>query len=528
MRRFHSYGPVDCERHFCVGRESLVEKCLDYLIGDPAKGGHYFTIWGPRQTGKTWLMREVIKVIRSRYDDRFLVGAMSMQGLVMKESEPDEAFLLRAPMLVELAFGIEIEAPDTWEQWQMAFSKSRGIFGKPVVLVIDEFDSLPPKVIDNLVRLFRNIYLNREAFNLHSLALIGVRAVLGIESERGSPFNIQRSLHVPNLTKDEVVDLFGQYRKESGQEVDPVVIEKVYQVTRGQPGLVSWFGELLTEKFNPGKDKKLDLLVWERTYGRACTTEWNNTILNLIKKAKGAYRPHVLELFAGSNVPFTLDADWCNYLYLHGIIDYESGIDSLGRETEICRFSNPFVQLRLYNTLTRDLVGDRTPILALDPLDDLSEVFDSQTLRMPALIRRYKDYLKRLKASGINPWKDQPRRVDMHLTEAAGHFHLYAWLREAVGRYCVISPEFPTGNGKVDLHLNCGGKAGIIEIKSFTDARQSRDAVRQAAGYAALLGSSSVVLVLFAPVEDETVLERLSGEQNLDGVVVTSFAISCC
>ena len=34
---------------------------------------------------------------------------------------------------------------------------------------------------------------------LHGLALVGVRAVLGIDSDRGSPFNVQRSLHVPNL-----------------------------------------------------------------------------------------------------------------------------------------------------------------------------------------------------------------------------------------------------------------------------------------------------------------------------------------
>ncbi len=30
----------------------------------------------------------------------------------------------------------------------------------------------------------------------------------------------------------------------------------------------------------------------------------------------------------------------------------------------------------------------------------------------------------------------------MHLTEAVGHFHLYAWLQNAVGRRCAISPEF--------------------------------------------------------------------------------------
>ncbi|MCP4349120.1 MAG: hypothetical protein GY795_26870, partial [Desulfobacterales bacterium] len=57
MRHFHSYGPVDCRLHFCVERRELIEKCTEQLVGIPEEGGHYFTMWGPRQTGKTWLMR---------------------------------------------------------------------------------------------------------------------------------------------------------------------------------------------------------------------------------------------------------------------------------------------------------------------------------------------------------------------------------------------------------------------------------------------------------------------------------------
>ena len=76
MRRFHSYGPVDCEEHFCVPRRELVQECLDQLIGHPDKGGHYFTIWAPRQTGKTWLIRQVQDKIATDYEAKFLVGAM--------------------------------------------------------------------------------------------------------------------------------------------------------------------------------------------------------------------------------------------------------------------------------------------------------------------------------------------------------------------------------------------------------------------------------------------------------------------
>jgi hypothetical protein len=38
MRRFHSYGPVDAEEHFCVERGELVEQCVERLLGNPDKG----------------------------------------------------------------------------------------------------------------------------------------------------------------------------------------------------------------------------------------------------------------------------------------------------------------------------------------------------------------------------------------------------------------------------------------------------------------------------------------------------------
>src|SRR5262249_43349539 len=136
----------------------------------------------------------------------------------------------------------------------------------------------------------------------------------------------------------------------------------------------------------------------------------------------------------------------------------------------VCRFSSPFVQRRLFAALTDDMFGDRGPILAIEPGDTLDDVLVPGGLCLSPLVERYRGYLKRLPGRGIDPWKGQPRRKDLHLTEAVGHFHLYAWLRDAIGRRCVISPEFPTGNGKVDLVVRTReGQVGLIEVKSFVD-----------------------------------------------------------
>lgn len=525
MRHFYSYGPPDCEEHFCVPRKELIRRCTQQLIGNSLKGGHYFTIWAPRQNGKTWLMREVKKQLDLKLKADFVIGMMSVQGVILKDSDPAEAFLKHIPLLIRETFGKKIDAPNDWEAFKQLFGRQDGLFDQPVVLFIDEFDSLPSQVIDLLVTLFRDMYLKRDSYLLHGLALVGVRALLGVESDRGSPFNVQRPLHAPNFSLQEVNELFNQYQEERGQTIAPEVVEALYQSVNGQPGLVCWLGELLTEKYNPGPSVTIRSEHWQNVYNRALNIEWNNTVLNLVKKAQGRHQRYVLELFAEADLKFTLDADWCNYLYLNGIIDALEKIEPSGKKTFVCRFASPFIQLRLYNALTQNLVGDRPPMLALDPLDELEDVFESAELNVTALLERYKDYLARLKAKGVNPWKDQPRRKDLHYTEAVGHFHLYHWLQNAIGRFCIISPEFPTGNGKVDLHLKCGEKSGLIEVKSFGGALQLKEARKQAAAYAYQCGFKSVAMALFAPVDDEAVLEKLSTIEKIDDVSVQVTAI---
>jgi hypothetical protein len=526
MRRFSSYGPVDPSEDFCVERRDLVEHCVAELVGNPDKGGHYFTIWAPRQSGKTWLMRRAIEEIRARYGDRFAVGAVSMQRILLMDGEPEEEGLFkRLPGMLEDAFGVKVAAPVDWDGYREVWSRGGGVFDRPVILLIDEFDSLPPKLIDRLVTIFRDIYLDRPSHLLHGLALVGVRAVLGVDSPRGSPFNVQRSLHVPNLTREEVTELFAQYQAESGQAVDPEVPGQVFDVTRGQPGLVSWFGELLTEKHNPGRPEPITPAVFRRVYGMALHAEWNNTILNLIKKARGPYQPHVVALFTDPNVPFSFQEEWCNYLYVNGILDRAPAPDDAGGSL-VCRFSSPFVQASLYAALTGDMFGSKGPILAIEPGDLLDDVFTPEGLCVPPLLARYRGYLARLATRGIDPWQGQPRRkTDLHLTEAVGQFHLYAWLRDAVGRRCVISPEFPTGNGKVDLVLRTKEHVGLVEVKSFVDAYELRKGRAQAAGYAKQLGLSSVTVAVFVPVPDEAVPPQLSGETVIDGVTVVVAAI---
>jgi len=90
----------------------------------------------------------------------------------------------------------------------------------------------------------------------------------------------------------------------------------------------------------------------------------------------------------------------------------------------------------------------------------------------------------------------------------------------ALGIQSCISPEFPTGNGKVDLHIIYEGKKGIIEVKSFTNLKDSKIARKQAARYAKKTGYPDVTIAMFAPFTDEHVLNQLSVNETIDNIQV--------
>jgi hypothetical protein len=525
VRTFSSYGPVDDELHFNVPRFALVEDCVSQLLGHPKKGGHYFTIWAPRQTGKTWLMRQAVARIRRDYPEEYIVATLSMQGVMMAGKE-DDAFLDQIPDIFQSHLDLEVPAPKNWGELKRMFLKDKGLFDRPLILLIDEFDSLPPTVIDILVTMFRDIYLNREHHNLHALALIGVRAVLGFSSDRGSPFNIQRSLEVPRFTHEEVLDLYRQYQEESGQAIEPQVVEAVWKATRGQPGLVCWFGELLTKKHNPDPSLPLGDEAWKTVYSRALSREPNNTILNMVAKARGKHREELMNMFVQSDIPFCIHQSWCNDLHLNGLLDAEEVLDDKGEKFQVCRFTSPFIQECLHKALCDDLLNSPKKVIPLNIYDDLADVFEGSSLDLPALLRRYTDYLERLQKAGLNPWKDQPTRSDLRITEAVGHFHLYWWMVEALsGSEVVVSPEFPTGNGKVDLHLRDTHRKGLVEVKVFRNIQLLKQNRLQVARYAQQVGLSEATLALFVPGVSQEEVARLLGTSDCQGVKVNVVAI---
>lgn len=506
MRRFSSYGPVNSKLHYYAPRKELIEKAYTTLVGEnPEEGGHYITVWAPRQCGKTWTMLELLQKIEKA--GRFDVVKVDLEDLKGETDVNSIAASIAEDIAIEL--GKKIPGINTLKKFQGLFS--RNVLDKPLILILDEFDALHENAINSLTGIFRNIYNRRQMdlrrsgkeqwYRLHGVALIGVRSVLGIENVKGSPFNIQRNLHIPNLTLEEVKGMYQWYEKESGQKVEAEVIERVYDETRGQPGLVSWFGELFTEGFEDYTNdttKPIGIREFERVYSAAIYALPNNNILNIISKAKEEpNKTLVMELYkTEEKMEFTFDEPTINALYMNGVVDKE--VDEENRY--YLRFSSPFVQKRLFNYFSRTLFKQMGRLV--EPFYNLDNIITPSRLDIPGLMGLYQTYLDNNKS-----WlfKDVPRRSDLRVYEAVFHFNLFSYLDKFLqnkkGR---VFPEFPTGNGKIDLLIRYNNLRYGIELKSFSDDAGYRLALNQAARYGKQLQLPEIYLVAFVESIDET------------------------
>jgi len=521
MRRFWSYGPVNSKLHYFAPREDLIKDAYSRLVGgEQEEFGHYITVWAPRQCGKSWCMLNIFRQIKS-------VGKFDTVKVDLEHLKSvGEISRIIDSISKDIALELKQNIPEikTVEQFQELFTSR--YLKKPLILILDEFDSLGEEIINNLVSVFRNIYNRRQTemakplkegrYLLHGLALVGVRSVLGVENKKGSPFNVQQNLHIENLSYDEVKRLFRWYEDESGQKVEVEVVEQLYYELRGQPGLTCWFGELLTDTYNKNKSKPITIDNFKAVYAAATKLLPNNNILNIISNAKqDPYKDTVLELFkTDRKIEFNFDNPYLNFLYMNGVIDKDVVDD-----TEFyVRFASPFVQKRLFNYFTDALFHEMGRLV--EPFEGLDDTVTDTELNIQNLAGRYETYLGKNRE-----WlfKDVPRRKDLRIYEAVFHFNFYAYLYQFLKPWKgTVVPEFPTGNGKIDLLITYGCKRYGIELKSYSTEREYKDALMQAARYGKQLKLNEIFLVFFVEAIDSQSREKYQKifSDAITGVIV--------
>ena len=272
MRFFNTAGPVRCEKHYCL--PPLTRFDLDEILSliDQEK---YFVLHAPRQVGKTTYLLALMEHLNQTGQYHCLYFNVENA----QAAREDVRRGMRA-ILGELALRARDFLQDNYllEHWQdilarfgeyAALNVSLTLWARessiPLVLLIDEIDSLVGDTLISVLRQLRSGYDKRPALFPQSVVLCGVRDVRDyrIWSDRektaiagGSAFNVKaKSLRLGDFSQQEVEILYQQHTKETGQRFEEAAVELVWHLTQGQPWLVNALGYEICFEMKEGRDR---------------------------------------------------------------------------------------------------------------------------------------------------------------------------------------------------------------------------------------------------------------------------------
>ena len=256
MRFFNTEGPVRREDHYCIPPLARID--LDAVLGF-VRDKKYFVLHAPRQTGKTSALLALRDLLNGGGDYRCVYADFEV-GQAARE---DTARAMRA-LLGELARRARVTLGDeTPDALRSAALETEGADGalidvlsrwaeadpRPLVLLLDEIDTLIGDTLVSVLRQLRAGYDQRPAGFPHSVILCGVVDVRDyrIQSSAanalvlgGSAFNVKsKSLRLGDFTEAEVRTLLAQHTAETGQTFTEDALQMVRTRTAGQPWLVN-------------------------------------------------------------------------------------------------------------------------------------------------------------------------------------------------------------------------------------------------------------------------------------------------
>ncbi len=472
MRQFNTSGPNIPEKHYTIERTDLIKEGIELV-----KDERYFTIWAPRQTGKSTYFRQLAeKLVKENYK----VAHINFENY--KNASLD-SFLYEFSKRIYEFWNI-----DTRKETEIAkvFSLVSEHKENKCVLIIDEVEGINPEYFGDFLHSIRNAYHSRESHCLKSVILVGVSNIVGVVNDNASPFNIADNLNVPYFTSKEVFELLKQHESETGQQFAKKVKEKICEITANQPGLVNGFANrLVVENSNKKKINYTDYLKVEDWYLRIAIDKNFSNILNKAKQERNFVERL---LFTEDKIPFKIDRPSIKLLHTNGLIKD----DGKGYVT----FWVPFYKKRLYDAFYPYMNGEQGRISQTIYGPDYFT--ETGALKLEKLVETYKAYIKR---RGFDPHREKDENGNYKsIKEAALIYsfetYIHAFITQTDGK---IYREANTGLGKSDMIINVNNKEYLIETKIYYAYKQFEDGKKQLAYYCKSLSLKKGVYLVFCP-----------------------------
>ncbi len=494
-RFFNVSGPCEPADHYMLPAEERlpdVRRLIDTK--------RYFVVHAPRQTGKTTTIAALVAslaaegrytVLMASCEEAQAVGEDINRGIaaILNQMGKKAAGLpepMRPPPVETVA---DVDGVSRLGNYLTLWAERSP---RPVVLFLDEVDSMIGNTLISVLRQLRAGYPDRPERFPQSVALVGMRDVrdynVGDEQHfsTASPFNIKdRSFLLPNFTAEEVATLYDQHTAETGQAFTPEAKARAWELTRGEPWLVNALAQQITLEDLTDRTVTIDLEhvdAAKETLIQRRDTHLDSLLARLReKRVRGVMEP----LLAGEYLEGDVMDDDIQFTEDLGLV--VSGEMGLEIANPIYREIIPRV---LTSTLEKQLRVVVAPYVGADGRLDFDRVLDDFRTFWLA---HAEFFLKRQRYS-----------------EAAAELIFMAYLQKLTNggglrRGTAIDREFAVGSGLIDLLITWplpGGERQrfAVELKVW---RRDRDpdpldkGLEDLSAYLDRLGLSRGTLIIF-------------------------------
>jgi type II secretory pathway predicted ATPase ExeA len=505
-RWFNIAGPCNPEKHYTISATSRLPD-LSMLIEQES----YFVLHAPRQTGKTTAMLALAQQLTAT--GRYAAVMISVEVGSAFNHDPGAAELaILGTWYDNISIRLPKELQPPVKQWQQEEPGNRikaflqgwsKASPRPLVILIDEIDSLQDQTLISILRQLRDGFPNRPENFPTSVGLIGLRDVRDYKVASGgsdrlntsSPFNIKvSSITLRNFNAEEVAELYQQHTEETGQIFTTEATATAFDLTQGQPWLVNALAKEVVEKMV--KDRSITITKELMLKAKEILIARQDTNLDSLAerlrepRIKAIIEPMLAGLELG-NIPND---------------DIQFVID-LG----LCKM-HPYGGLTIANPIYREVLPR---VLTVTPMASLPMIAPTW------LTAEGKLNIDALLTAFLKFWKQhgEPLLGSTGYHEIAPHIVLMAFLHRVVNGGGTLEREYAIGSDRMDLCLRYKDVTLGIELKVWRDKKRDpqTEGIEQLESYLGRLGLDFGWLFVFDRRKNALPMEeRLSTE-----VVVT-------
>ncbi len=461
MKFFNTTGAIKPDTHYCIPPLERIntEEMLQLIAAQK-----YFVLHAPRQTGKTSCLLALTDLLNQTGQYRavyaniepaqaarenvemglhIVLGAIASQAQYLLRD--DLPYQRMKPVLEQFGGGQALH--QLLHEWSLANPL-------PLVLMLDEVDTLIGDTLISLLRQLRSGYQNRPQAFPQSVILCGVRDVRDYRIHSaatkeiitgGSAFNIKaESLRLGNFTPEEVERLYRQHTAETGQVFDDDIFPLVWGLTAGQPWLVNALAYQATWNMKQMRDRTKSITVEVMQEAKEQLILRRDTHLDQLADTlrQSRVRSVIEPLLAGGELDANAD--------LSNEIQYVMDLGLVSRGTQGLEISN-----RIYREIIPRELTAVTQLNLESTQQSAWYVLPDGRLDMHKLLTEFQQFFR----ENSEHWVE---RFDYK--EAGPQLLLQAFLHRVVNGGGRIEREYGLGRGRTDLLVLWNYPGGVQRI----------------------------------------------------------------